>query len=818
MRQDKKIVLNKIPSFPDHLCSDEEKATESFGLSMALAIQDEWFYRPSDGTCAFMDRRDKYHNLRLYARGEQSTDIYKKLIASGESSSYTNYDWRPLQIIPKFVKLIVNQMSERLFDVRAEATDKFSTDLKDSYRKNLENNLIGKPIVEEAKNQLGIDVSDPTTQDYPQTQEEIDLFMQLKYKPAIEIATEEAIKFTLDINDYDETQSKVIEDITTIGIGCVQHKTDPTKGILVDYVDPATMVYSYPRSRNFKDVYYYGKVERITINELKRRTGTKYTNDELKDIVTMSGAWNSYHGNSNEFPSNMGKSSGDWDNIMVDVLNFTFQSTNTITYKKKFLSNGGFKMTKKESTFDKNPKYDGYDVTKKVIDVWYEGSLILGTDYVFNYGLCENMIRPKGLMNKTIPNFIMYAPEIYQNRTKSLVERIIPYVDQMQQIHIKIQQMIAKSRPNGIFIDIDGLNEVDLGDGNILTPLETIRLYDETGNIIGTNKTMEGEYNYGKIPITELKNGIVDGLDRLINVYNHYLNLLRDAIGIPQGADASMPHPDTLVGVQQQVALNSNTATRHILDSSLNISERLGLGLSLRLKDIFKYSDLKEAYINALGKINVHILESIKDYHLHDLGINIQLKPDIEEKQYLETNINIALGKELITVDDAIDIRSIPNIKLGNELLKTRRIRREKEKQANAEKLEQIRAQAQVQSTQAAAQAKQQEIQIKSQADLALINAKTEAKEREIRAEEESKSRLMQQEFEYNMTIKGVETENIIMSEKYKEDRKDTRQDKNNTQASKMIEQRNNNSPSLNFESNVDNINGDIGLGEFEPQ
>lgn len=818
MYNNKRINISKNVSFPDHLCSDEEKATESFGLSMAKAIESEWFYRPSDGTCAFMDRRDKYHNLRLYARGEQSTDIYKKLIASGESSSYTNYDWRPLQIIPKFVKLIVNQMSERLFDVRAEATDKFSTDLKDSYRKNLENNLISQPIVEEAKNQLGIDVSDPTTQDYPQTQEEIDLFMQLKYKPAIEIATEEAIKFTLDINDYDETQSKVIEDITTIGIGCVQHKTDPTKGIIVDYVDPATMVYSYPRSRNFKDVYYYGKVERITINELKRRTGTKYTNDELKDIVAMSGAWNSYHGNSNEFPSNMGKSSGDWDNIMVDVLNFTFQSTNTITYKKKFLSNGGFKMTKKESTFDKNPKYDGYDVTKKVIDVWYEGSLILGTNYIFNYGLCENMIRPKGLMNKTIPNFIMYAPEIYQNRTKSLVERIIPYVDQMQQIHIKIQQMIAKSRPNGIFIDIDGLNEIDLGDGNILTPLETIRLYDETGNIIGTNKTMEGEYNYGKIPITELKNGIVDGLDRLINVYNHYLNLLRDAIGIPQGADASMPHPDTLVGVQQQVALNSNTATRHILDSSLNISERLGLGLSLRLKDIFKYSDLKEAYINALGKINVHILESIKDYHLHDLGINIQLKPDIEEKQYLETNINIALGKELITVDDAIDIRSIPNIKLGNELLKTRRIRREKEKQANAEKLEQIRAQAQVQSTQAAAQAKQQEIQIKSQADLELIKAKTEAKEREIRAEEESKSRLMQQEFEYNMTIKGVETENIMMSEKYKEDRKDTRQDKNNTQASKMIEQRNNNSPSLNFESNVDNINGDIGLGEFEPQ
>lgn len=811
-KENKKINILKAPCFPDHLSSDEEKAGEAFGLAMSKSIESEWFRRSGNGLCDFMDKKDKYHNLRMYARGEQSTDIYKKLLTSGDNSSYTSYDWRPLQIIPKFVKLIVNQMSERLFDIRAEATDKFSTDLKDSYKTSLENNIIAKPIREEAKKLLGIEAAPQEDESYPQTQEEVDLFMQLKYKPAIEIATEEAIKFTLDLNDYDEVQSRVIEDITTVGMGIVKHRTDPTKGIVVDWVDPANVVHSYAKHRNHSDVYYYGEYEKITINELKRVSGDKFTDDELRNIAESRPAWASYHGQSNE-----SNGQNDLTNTMVDVLHFTFKSTNTITYKKTLLNNGGFKLKKKESTFKKQPHASGFDVEKKVIDVWYEGTLILGTNHIFNYKLCENMIRPKGLMNRTVCNYVVYAPELYQNRTKSLVERIIPYVDQMQQIHIKLQQIIAKARPNGIYIDIDGLNEIDLGDGNMLTPLELIKIYDETGNVIGASQTQEGGYNNGRQPIQELKNGVIDGLPQLINAYNHYLNLLRDAIGMPQGADASMPHPDTLVGVQQQVALNSNTATRHILDAALNISKRLGSGLSLRLKDIFKYSNLKEAYVNALGKINVHILESLKNYHLHDLGINIELKPDTEEKQYLEANINQALARELITIDDAIDIRSIGNIKLANELLKTRRVRREKDKRSHEKQLAQIQSEGQVKAVQESAKSKQMELQMKSQIDLQLTQAKTQAKIAEIQAEKQAKSELMQQEFEYNMTIKGVDTENLILGEKYKEDRKDKRQDKQNTASSKINEQKANNAPAINFESSEDNISGGIEMGELEP-
>ena len=411
----------------------------------------------------------------------------------------------------------------------------------------------------------------------------------------------------------------------------------------------------------------------------------------------------------------------------------------------------------------------------------------------------------------------MFAPEIYQNRTKSLVERIIPYVDEMQQIHIKIQQIIAKARPNGIYIDVAGLNEISLGDGDILTPLEAMRIYDETGNVLGTSLTQEGDFNYGREPIRELKNGVIDGLDRLIGAYNHYLNLLRDAIGIPQGADASAPHPDMAVGVQQQLALNSNTATRHILDGGLNITRRLGKGLVLRLKDIFEYSDLKEVYINAVGKINIKILEAIQRYHLHDLGINIELKPDTEERQYLEKNIDTALSRDLITLDDAIDIRNIDNTKLANELIKTRRIRREKAKVENEKNLEKQRAEGQAMVAERASQARMQENQSKIQGELQVVEAKSRAKMMELDKEAQVKSGLMELEFKFNMQLRGAENQTLLDKTKYLEDRKDKRQDRGNSQDSLKIQQKEFKQPAINFESSEDNLSGSVELSELEP-
>lgn len=814
MAIDKKKVFS-FSGFPDPLASDEEKNVDTYGLQAAKAIEKDWFYRNEQGSCDYYSKRDKFHNLRLYGRGEQSTKIYKDLMNGGEDTSYCNFDWRPLQVIPKFVKLIVNQMTERLFDVKAEAIDKFSTDLKDTHKKALEDFMYAKPAIKEAEKQLKVKISPEDAGDYPETQEEIELFMNLKYKPAIEIASEEAIKFTLNLNDYDEVQSRVIEDLTTIGMAAIKHHTDPSKGIMVEYVDPANMVNSYTTHRDHKDVNYFGEVKRISLSELKRISGKKFTNEEMKEMAMLTRDWANYHGSQN---NDQDYGDGEMRGLMVDVLFFTFKSTNTLAYKKKFTKSGGFKMTEKESTFTKvTEDNEGFEVSKKVIDVWYEGCLVLGTEHLFNYKICENMIRPEGYLNITSPNYIVYAPEIYQNRTKSLVERIIPYVDEMQQIHIKIQQIIAKARPNGIYIDVAGLNEVNMGDGNSLTPLEAIKIYDETGNIIGTSLTHEGDFNYGREPIKELKNGVIDGLDRLINAYNHYLNLVRDAIGMAQGTDASAPHPDMAVGVQQQLAANSNTATRHILDGGLNMSVKLGKGLALRIKDIFLYSDLKEVYINAIGRVNIKILEALQKYHLHDLGINIVLKPDSEERQYLEQNISIALNKELITLDDAIDIRNIGDTKLANELIKTRRVRRAKEKIENEKAMEAQRSEGQAMVAERASQARTQEVQAKIQADLAVVQAKSQAKMQELEKEAEVKAKLMEQEFNYNMQLQGSTMRAEEEKQRRNSDLAIKKQDKNNSQTSEITQQKMFNLPAKSFESSEDNLSGSVELSEMEP-
>ncbi|MBT8448241.1 MAG: hypothetical protein KJO69_01040, partial [Gammaproteobacteria bacterium] len=535
----------KYTAFPNLMAPDEEKATLEYGLQWAKAIEYEWWYRPdAKGSLSpYYDKRQRYNKLRLYGRGEQSTEGYAKLLGIDKSDfNYTNYDLRPIQVIPKFVKLLSNQMSERLFEVTAEATDKFSTDLKSKQKETLERLKISKNLLVEARDLLGVDLLPEDGEDgIPNTQEEIDLHMKLKYKPNVEIATEEAIKYTLDYNDYEETQSKVIEDIVVIGIGAVKTSTDPNKGIVVEYVDPAEMVYSYPVHKDHRDVYYYGQMKRMTVTEAKRISNGQITNEDLKKSSQQTSNWATYNGYSNERYYR----EEDFEGTMVDVLTFTFKALNTETYKKKPNKNGGFKLTKKSSSFQKPDGDEGdYEVIKKDIEVWYKGSIILGTDLIFNYGLCENMVRPKANLNKTYPMYTMYAPDLYQGREKSLVSTIIPYVDQMQQIHIKIQQLIAKARPNGVWIDVDGLTEISMGDGGQLDVMELIKLYNETGNVLGSSRSTDGDYNVGRDPIRELKNGVVDGLDRLIGAYNHYMNLVRDAIGVPVGVDASTPHPD----------------------------------------------------------------------------------------------------------------------------------------------------------------------------------------------------------------------------------------------------------------------------------
>ncbi len=822
----KYLKMPKVKSYPDPLASDEEKRSPEYAYQMGSRIQYEWWYIKSGNVQSgerYFDKRLRFDRLRRYARGEQSTDLHKKLITDGTSttdSSFSNYDWRPIQILPKFIKLIVNQMLERLYEIDAQAVDGISQGLRDDYKEVLEKYMISKNLFADTKNLLGIDLIPSDMGEMPETSEELDLHMRLKYKPSIEIAIEEALQYTLELNDYEEIQRRVLKDLVEIGVSCLHHTTDPTKGILVEYRDPADMVWSYPQG-GFKDVYYYGHVKRMTLNELQRISGKKFDKKELESFKNVSSEWQTYNSISDQFWYR----GEDFDNWLIDVLFFTYKTTTTTKYKKKYRDNGSYGITEKGHDFKKTDQvlekekkqgYMDYDILEDVDDIWYEGALVLGSDMIFGYREMTDMVRPEGYINNNVmSNYIMYAPEIYQGRIQALVDRVIPTVDQLQQIQIKIQQFIAKARPNGLAINVDSLEEVDLGTSGSFDVLENVRYYDQTGNFLYSKKLNGGAYDPSGMPITEINNGVIAGLEQLMNAYNFHLNLFRDFIGIPIGADASLPDPRTSVGSQEMGQNTSNIATRYILESQLKMTQYLANGLALRLKTIFRYPNLKKAYINSIGKINVDILDSFKKLHLHDFGITIKLKPDAQDRAMLEANIQAEISAGGLSTTDGIDIRKISNISVANELLKIRKEKHLKTEQKR--KLEVINEQTRdnIETAKATSEVKKEEQGYIIDGKISLELEERETARLKIDWELDAKLDLMAQEYFYQTGIELSKDGNKKSAEKEKEDRKDKRTAIQATQQSKMVDQRNKKGSPIDFNSSHTSITGELGVDDF---
>jgi len=428
------------------------------------------------------------------------------------------------------------------------------------------------------------------------------------------------------------------------------------------------------------------------------------------------------------------------------------------------------------------------------------------------------MVRPNSANQFAMPNYVACAPRMYKGVLESLVRRMIPFADLIQLSHLKIQQVVSKVVPDGVFIDADGLSEVDLGTGAAYNPEDALRLYFQTGSVVGRSYTQDGEFNNAKVPITQLTSSSGQSkMQMLIGNYNHYLGMLRQVTGLNEARDGSMPDPNSLVGVQKLAALNSNVATRHILNASLYITKTLAEALSIRTADILQYADFRDEFAMQIGKYNLGILEEIKNLYIYDFGIFIEMSPDEEEKQQLEQNIQMALQNGGIDLEDAIDIRTISNLKMANQLLKVKRKQTEAEKQKQTQQAQAMQNQQAQQLQQAQAQAKMQQTQQEIQAKIQIKQAEISFEIEKQNNEAELKRRLMDVEFNYNMQLRGMDQSQIDAREQKKEDGKSQRIAEGNTQQSKMIEQRKRNLPAMNFESNEDSLDG-FDLAEFNPR
>ena len=492
------------------------------------------------------------------------------------------------------------------------------------------------------------------------------------------------------------------------------------------------------------------------------------------------------------------------------MLYFCYKTDKQIVYKVKETPSGGQKAIRKDDSFNP-PKTEQakFEKRSKRIDVWYEGVLVLGTNFVLKWDLMKNMVRPKSGIQKVYSPYIVSAPKIYRGQIDSLVKRMIPFADQIQLSHLKLQQVISKMIPDGVYLDLDGIASVDLGNGAVYSPNEALNMYFQTGSVVGRSFTEDGEYNNAKIPVQELTStGSGAKIQSLVSMYNHYMQMIRDVTGINEARDGSMPGEKTLVGVQKLAALNSNTATRHILESGLNVTAKLATSLSYRFSDLLEYSEMKDSFSSMIGKNAMSILEQIKDLHIHDFGIEIELHPDEEEKSILESMIQIAMQGGKIDLDDAIDIRNVRNIKLANSLLKVRKARKEQDdlklKQANID----MQTQSNVQSTQAASKSAIEEMQFKYQNEMEFEKGKSMLEIQRMEKQAELDLMIMKQKLTFDNQIKQMEQEGISGRDQAKEDAKDKRLDKQSTHQAELIQQRKQDTSPKDFtgSQNVDDM------------
>ena len=791
-------ATGQVTQFPSQSVDDATKASKDYGMEVARGIQNEWF-RKSSGTGRFAQNQRDFHKLRLYARGEQSIQKYKDEFSVNGDLSYLNLDWTPVPIIPKFVDIVVNGMQDRLFTIKAFAQDPTSVKERTNFVEMILEDMNTQDLMNEIEDKLGVNVRNVKKGDLPSSPEELELHMQIGYKQQTEIAIEQSVENVFKRNKYFETKKRLDYDQTVVGMAAAKHGFNNTDGITIEYVDPSSLVYSYTEDPNFQDVYYFGEVKQIKANELKKQF-PGLSDEEFDLAVKQSSNYKNY-----DYATNILDDS--YDSNTLSVLYFNWKTWEKSVYKIKETSTGAKKAIKKDDTF--NPPKDQrtrFEKVETAIEAIYEGVMVLGANSLLKWEKATNMVRPDSNANKVMMNYVVSAPRMYQGKIESLVGRMVAYADLIQLTHLKLQQVLQRMTPSGVYLDADGLAEIDLGNGTNYNPQEALNMYFQTGSVIGRSMTVDGEMNPGKIPIQELPGGGGQQSTMLIQAYNYYLNMIRDVTGLNEARDGSDPDQYALVGVQKLAAANSNTATRHVLHSSMYITSTLAEAICIRIKDVLAFHPQRDAMITGIGRFSVGALQEMDSLHMHDFGIFLELDPDEDEKQLVENNIQIALSRDQISLDDVIDIRQIKNIKLANQLIKFRRAKKQAQDQQIAERNIAAQSQANAQAAQAAEMAKGQSEMMKTEAKTKLAEAQSSFDIRKLQVEAETKKGLMQFEFDLNTKLKKMELD-------AKKEIAGTKITDSDISGPPSISK-----PQKSFESKGNDVLGGIDLSSFEPR
>jgi hypothetical protein len=783
---------NKI-GFPDPLVSREEKEGKQYGLKFAKAIMQQWGNMDSDNSL-LRRRHNVYQRNKQYANGTQDTTIYTQLLTSLDPSnadgSFLNLDFTPVPILPKFVRIVVNKILSKNPYPNLEAIDPISSSEKDRMRRKVEMKVMAKDKSNTIADKLGLKTS--KTADVPDTLEEAEIFIDNNIKSSGEIAAQIATNMTLEWNDFnDSTYRRVVQDLVRYGMGVTKRTNDPNYGIVTDYVDPDRFIHSYTEDPGMNDLIYAGHLKEISISELRRLAGGQLSEEDLEKIAreTASKKGHDVSGFSKTRYDDYSKRyQYGYDEYMIEVLDFEFKSVDCMYFESKESQYGNVGFYFKGENY-KKPENSVFnrDVTKLENETVYGGLHIVNTDFIFSYGIKTNI--PKNIhdISRVNLSYSAVATNLVDMIPKSMVDSCIGFADQLQLTHLKIQQAIAKAKPDGLIIDIEGLENVQLGKGGELQPLELQDIYEQTGVFYYRSKNPEGGFQ--NPPIREIGNSIRN-INEYIALYNHYLRLIRDTTGINEMMDASTPKGDTLVGVQQQAIAAGNNAIYDITNAALVLFKKVVRDIVKCIQIIPEESVLFRVYSNAIGEENAKMIASFRDLPLFNFGVVVRKEMEDNEKMLLEQNIQMSLAQKELDIEDAIAIRNLKDINQAERLLVIRRKKRLASNQAIAQQNIQMQAQANAQAAQAAAQAKMQELQMQAQVDAQIHQLKMQLEVQKETALHQLRKEIEMIRAQATLGFKTDEQEFKEKLEVLKEDRKDQRLDKQAAKQSKLISQR----------------------------
>jgi len=786
------IYTNTNSAFPSQVVSDAEKASWEYGTQVGQAIEYEWFGQGRTNGNRYLTSWNQFHQLRLYARGEQSIQKYKDELSINGDLSYLNLDWKPVPILSKFVDIVVNGISAKAYDIKAYAQDPQSIKKRTDYASMLYEDMVSKEYLDSLQQTLGINLyQTPNIDTVPESKDELELHMQLSYKQSVEIAEEEAIASVLAQNKFDLTRRRLNMDLTVLGMAVAKTSFNTAEGITVDYVDPAYVVYSYTEDPNFDDVYYVGEVKSITIPELKKEF-PDIGEEELERIQSMPG--------NSQYITGW----GNYDENTVQVLYFDYKTYHNQVFKIKETPQGLMKALEKPDSFNP-PENDNFERVSRSIEVLYNGAKVLGSNEMIKWELAENMSRPTADTTKVEMNYALCAPRMYKGRIESIVSKCIGFADMIQLTHLKLQQVLSRMVPDGVYLDMDGLAEVDLGNGTNYNPAEALNMYFQTGSIVGRSLTQDGDMNPGKVPIQELNSSSGQAkISALIQTYQYYLQMIRDVTGLNEARDGTAMDKNSLVGLQKMAANASNVATRHINQSSLYITLKLAENVALKIADALEFPLTRSALQNSISTFNIKTLDEIVNLNLHDFGIFLELEPDEEEQAQLENNIQVALQQGGIDLEDAIDLRNIKNLKLANQMLKIKRKAKAKQDQVNQQANIAAQGQSQADTAEKTAMAEVQKQEAIMGANVQFEQSKNQMEIQRMEIAAQLEAQKMQTKFQYDMQLKQLDVQNTQQKEKAIEDRKDTRSKMEASQQSELISQRQNDGLPIDFENQPD--------------